>query len=124
MSEIQTIVIVILQVVFSLPAAFSLLLLFGVGGGMIAGFHEKPSDERAIENWKKVCRIAALPILLCLALIDASVCCFVLRHDLAGGLLMGAAVAEAVALVAIFNKSKKISLLIKMSKDEFWRESE
>ena len=49
MSEIQTIVIVILQVVFSLPAAFSLLLLFGVGGGMIAGFHEKPSDERAIE---------------------------------------------------------------------------
>ena len=36
---------------------------------------------------------------------------------------MGAAVAEAVALVAIFNKSKKISLLIKMSKDEFWRES-
>ena len=95
----------------------------GVGGGMIAGFHEKPSDERAIENWKKVCRIAALPILLCLALIDASVCCFVLRHDLAGGLLMGAAVAEAVALVAIFNKSKKISLLIKMSKDEFWRVS-
>ena len=123
MSEIQTIVIVVLQVVFALPALFSLLLLFGVGGGMIAGFHEKPSDERAIENWKKVCRIAALPILLCLALIDASVCCFVLRHDLAGGLLMGAAVAEAAALVAIFNKSKKISLLIKMSKDEFWRES-
>ena len=116
----QTITVAVTQTIFAIPAVICVILLFGAGGGMIAGFHPKPSDHRAVKYWKKVCRAAAVPILLCLALIDASVICFVLGHNLAGGLLIGAGAAEAVIFVLVFNCSKYFSAMIAMSKDEYW----
>ena len=124
MSAEQLIPFVITQAVMAIPVFMCVALLCGAGGGLIAGFHEKPSDLRAVKCWKKVCRLVALPILFCLALLDGSVSCFIFGEHLAGGLLMGAAVAEAVVTVMVFNRSEFFTSLIRMSADEYWREKD
>lgn len=104
--DIETMILIISNVIFAFIYIYVLLLFFGIGGSVLSGFNTTVRYKND-KTYKYLLRRYAIITFVNILFTHASVMCFIYKQNIIGGILLAMIIPICIISILILRKNKK-----------------
>ncbi len=104
--DIETIIILIFCPILMPMYLYAILLMFGIGGSLLAGYNMSTKNTSAKQEHKYILRTAGICIFILLLIIHSILILFVIKLIVWGCIMIGVFAVWIVAMLLILNRKK------------------
>lgn len=105
--DIETMVLIITNVIFAVIYIYVLLLFFGIGGSLLSGFNTTVRYKNDKKAYKYLLRMYSIVTFVVILFVHAGVLCFIFEQKIIGGVLLAMIIPICIISVLILRKNKK-----------------
>lgn len=105
--DIETMVLIITNVIFAVIYIYAIFLFFGIGGSMLAGFNTTVRYKNDKKAYKYLLRMYSIVTFVVILFVHAGVLCFIFEQKIIGGVLLAMIIPICIISVLILRKNKK-----------------
>lgn len=105
--DIETMVLIITNVIFAVIYIYAIFLFFGIGGSMLAGFNTTVRYKNDKKTYKYLLRMYSIVTFVVILFVHAGVLCFIFEQKIIGGVLLAMIIPICIISVLILRKNKK-----------------
>lgn len=105
--DIETMVLIITNVIFAVIYIYAIFLFFGIGGSMLAGFNTTVRYKNDKKTYKYLLRMYSIVTFVVILIVHAGVLCFIFEQKIIGGVLLAMIIPICIISVLILRKNKK-----------------
>lgn len=122
--DIETMILIISNVIFAFIYIYVLLLFFGIGGSVLSGFNTTVRYKNDKKAYKYLLRMYSIVTFVVILFVHAGVLCFIFEQKIIGGVLLAMIIPICIISVLLLRKNKKFmkayrqSTGIHINKDE------